>query len=160
MDFFTRSDIDSSIRRIDEILATNIFAPKNMGHPFLKSAFIEVLICLRDLMWKVEHYSSRIAFTDDIVATPKVKDISDTIKFVRDALCHPEIEHHFLVPDKIKATFNVVYGKGTLLSVGSVTQSSDYEDDVCFFFGAHKIYLNRHIRRAFEEAKQKLLPLL
>ncbi|MFQ5431942.1 MAG: hypothetical protein ACE5EN_05500 [Nitrospinota bacterium] len=44
--------------------------------------------------------------------------------------------------------------------IGNFEQASDYNDDTCFFFGAQKIYLKRHIVRAFEESKSKLLPLL
>ena len=34
---------------------------------------------------------------------------------------------------------------------------SKYEDDQSFAFGEHLIYLNRHIVRAFQEAKEILL---
>ncbi len=161
MDFLTKCEIESTFRRLNEILASGIFAPQNGGHIFVQSAFIETLIRLRDLMFKTEQYSSRISFTDDVVTSAKVNDVTDLIKFVRDALCHPESENHYIdVANQIKATYNVAYGKGALLSIGTAAQASDYDDDVCFFFGLQKIYLHRHIIRAFDEAKQKLSPLL
>lgn len=89
IDFFTGSQIESSLNEIDRILKTDIFLPENSDNLFLRPSFVHVLIHLRDLMYK-----------------------------------------------------------------------SDYEDDVCFFFGKAKIYLSRHIIRAYKEATQALRPLL
>ena len=160
IDYFTKADIETDFRRIDVLLSSGIFEPHSTAGKFRRAAFIELLICLRDLMAKTEKYASRISFSDDVVITDKIKDISDLVKFVRDALCHPEIEHHFLIPGKVKATYNIVFGKGELPPIKGITVTSDYEDDICFFFGVNKIYLNRHITRALIEARQKLTPLL
>jgi hypothetical protein len=160
IDFNAQSDIQDDIRRIETIINTGIFKVDNSKHPLLKSAFIEVLICLRDLMYKTEKYDSRISFTDDIKITPKVYDISELIKFVRDALCHIDIANHFIPNTSIKSTFNIAHGKCNIMKIGNITISSDYEDDICFFFGEQKIYLKRHIIKALEETKQKLLPLM
>jgi hypothetical protein len=164
INIFDEQDIRYDIYEIERILATGILSEEN-NNPFRQAAFVDVLIHLRDLMFKAEKYAGRISFTDDVIVMTKVKDISDLIKFVRDAMCHPEIEHHFVVPNRIKATFETVYGKGgRVLDLVSPDipelSTSDYSDDVCFFFGLQRIYLNRHIIKAFEEAKQKLLPLM
>lgn len=158
--FFVKTDIKQDFDRINEILESDIFSSQNSSHPLVKSAFIEILICLRDLMYKAEKYSTRISFDNDVFKTNKVSDVSDLIKFVRDALCHPDIPHHYLIAGKIKATFCVIYGKGTLMRVDDIILKSDYDDDICFFFGEQKIYLKRHILRAYKEAKQKLLPII
>jgi len=159
IDFFTRSEIKRSIDRIQQLQDSGIFHLDNSGSPLVKSAFIEVLICLRDLMYKTEKYDKRIDFDDDIVKTDDIKDITDTIKYVRDALCHLNSDNHYIEKNCL-ASYNIVYGKGQMLNIGDSGQSSDYDDDVCFFFGAQKIYLVRHIVRAFGEAKKKLLPLI
>jgi hypothetical protein len=160
IDFFTKSDIEGSIRRINNLLNCGIFQPDKSGHILFRAAFIELLIALRDLMYKSEKYASRISFDDDVKKTDKIKDVSDLIKYVRDALCHPDSDYHYIEPGNIKATFNVYFGKGTVVKKGSYEQTSKYDDDTCFFFGSQGIYLNRHIIRAFEEAKDKLLPLI
>ena len=49
--------------------------------------------------------------------------------------------------------FNVIFGKGTLAQIGDLTMTSDYDDDICIFFGDQKIYLVRHIIRAVKEAE-------
>jgi hypothetical protein len=160
MDFFTKSDIEGAIRRIDELLACGIFQQNNSRNVLFRAAFIELLIALRDLMYKAEKFASRIAFDDDVKKTEMVNDVSDLIKFVRDALCHPDSENHYIEAGNIKSTFNVAFGKVNVMKMGDFEQTSKYEDDICFFFGSHGIYLRRHIVRAFEEAKAHLIPLL
>ncbi|MGA7194475.1 MAG: hypothetical protein WBW94_12670 [Anaerolineales bacterium] len=160
VDFFTRSDVKSAIHRIDELLSCGIFHQQNSQNVLFRAAFIELLIALRDLMYKSEKFSSRIAFDDNVKKTDKIKNVSDLIKYVRDALCHPDSENHYIEAGNIKATFNVAFGKANLLKMGDFEQSSQYQDDICFFFGSQGIYLKRHIVRAFEEAKSKLLPII
>lgn len=160
LDFFSKSDIESSIRRIDELLGCGIFHPQNSRNVLFRAAFIEVLIAMRDLMYKSQKHASRISFDDDVKKTDTVNDISDLIKYVRDALCHPDSDNHYIEVGNIKSTFNVAFGKANLLKIGDFEQASKYEDDTCFFFGSHGIYMRRHIVRAFEEAKSMLVPLL
>lgn len=160
MDFFTKSDIKGSIHRIDELLSCGIFHPQNSGNVLFRAAFIELLIALRDLMYKAQKFASRISFEDDVKKTDKIKDVSDLIKFVRDALCHPDSDNHYIEAGNIKSTFNVAFGRVNLMKVGEFEQSSKYDNDICFFFGSHGIYMKRHIVRAFEEAKSKLIPLI
>jgi hypothetical protein len=111
-------------------------------------------------MHKAEKYASRISFDDDVIKTEKINDITDVVEYVRDALCHLDSDNHYLEPGEKKATFSIIYGKGSVLTLFGYAQESYYPDDVCFFYGSQKIYLNRHILPAVEEAKSKLLPIL
>lgn len=110
-------------------------------------------------MYKSDKFGLRINFVDDVKQTEKIKDVTDLIKYVRDALCHPDSENHY-IETGIKATFNVAFGKVRLLKIGDFEQYSEYPDDICFFFGSQGIYLQRHVVRAFKEAKAHLLPLV
>jgi hypothetical protein len=160
LDFFEKSDIEGAFRRIDELLQCGIFQPENSRNVLFRAAFIELLIALRDLMYKAQKHAARITFDDDVRKTDNVQDVTDLIKYVRDALCHPDSDNHYIEAGSIKATFNVAFGKGNLAKIGDLVQSSAYPDDICFFFGLQGIYLRRHILRAVDEAKQKLLPLI
>lgn len=124
MDKWDKEDIESDIRRIDSLLGSGMFDPQNAGHPLCRAAFVEMLIALRDLMYKAEKYASRISFTDDVKVTEKVTDVTALIKYVRDALCHPDSDNHYLEEGNIKATFNVAFGKGTPLKIGAFEQSN------------------------------------
>ena len=77
IDTFSKSEIEDSLQRIDEILKSNIFSSENNANPLLKSAFIELLVCLRDLMYKTEKYSTRVSFDNDIIKNEKINDITD-----------------------------------------------------------------------------------
>ena len=160
MDKWDRNEIQEDIDRIDQIMALNIFIPDNAGNPLLRSAFIEILIALRDPMYKSEKYAERISFTDDVTLTNQVTDVSALILYVRNALCHLDSDNHYLEQDNIKASFNVCFVKGTLLKIGDFEQTNPYQDDICFFFGSQRIFLRRPILRAYGEAKNKLIPLL
>ncbi|MCE5265663.1 MAG: hypothetical protein LLG97_19315 [Deltaproteobacteria bacterium] len=74
MDFFEKSEFNDDIRRIDALLASGIFDVRNVASPLVRSAFIEVLICLRDLMYKAQKYARCIDFVDDVTIRDEVKE--------------------------------------------------------------------------------------
>lgn len=170
MDFLTQADIRSSINEIAEILKTGIFfglsdlpeiySGTSQHHRIVqKSVFIHLMILLRDLMFKSEKYSGkRVLFKDDIEPFKNVKDVTDLIKYVRDALVHLDSDNHKI--ESIKISFGVCIGKGNFMQIGEKLFASEYEDDIFFVFGESKIYLGRHIIRAYKEAKANLQPLL
>ena len=160
MDFRTRADISNSLNRIEELLQCDIFEPQNSTSPLVTSALTELVILVRDLMAKAKKYAAPVEFADDVNATGKVKNVSDAIKFVRDAVCHVDSGNHDHEECNARLSFNIAYGKWSFAKIGPVELKSDYEDDVCFFFGSQKLYLKRHIIRAYEEARKKLLPLM
>jgi len=160
MDFHTKIDIETSFRRVDEILRCGIFEPDNARNPLVRSALTELLILLRDLLAKSKLAGVPVEFADDVTITARVKNVSDSVKFVRDAICHVDSDNHNHEECNARLSYNIAYGKCNLMKIGDVEVKSDYADDVCFFFGGQKLYLRRHIVRAFEEVKEKLLQLV
>lgn len=160
MDFYTKVDIETSLRRVDELLKCGIFLPENSQNPLVRSALTELLILVRDLMAKAHLYAEPVTFTDDVVITDKVKDVSGAIKFVRDAICHIDSVNHKHDMFNARLSYNIMYGQCNMVKIGDIEIKSDYDNDVCFFFGSQKLYLRRHLIRAYEEAKDKLLPLI
>ena len=73
MDIKDRQDCESNIRRIEELLGSGIFNQENSGHILQMSAFIDLMICLRDLMHKTETYARKIDFADDILIRPLLR---------------------------------------------------------------------------------------
>ncbi len=132
-----------------------------MRHPLMESAFIELIIRLRDLVYKCEKLGNRIEFNDDIIilrgknSKEIVKDVTDAIICMRGATCHIESDKN-LFNDNIIFSFNIAYGKVNIIATPNKKLSLDYEDDACFFSGEQKLYLKRHIVRAFEEARNFL----
>lgn len=161
MDFYTKSDIEDSFDRIDKLLGCGIFDPNHREDPLVRSALTELLILIRDLMEKVKLFADElIDFTDDINIKDNIQNVSEAITFVRNAVCHVDSKNHNHDMCNARLKFNIAYGKGTSIKLGDVEMKSDYEDDVCFFFGHQKLYLKRHLERAYLEAKDKLLPLV
>jgi hypothetical protein len=171
IDVFDKSEIRQDLHRIESILSTDIFEEHNCNHPLVLSAFIELIICLDDLMSKSKYYCREIDFTDDVLNTTelqkskkkKVTDITSLINFVRHAVCHineaNRVHGGVELNGKVKRRkgagvfFNRTFGKGGLFT----EMQSVYDDDQSFAFGEHLIYLKRHIIRAYNEAKGELL---
>lgn len=153
------NEIEENLSRIYTIINSEIFDEKNINHPLRKSAFIEMMICLRDLAYKCNKYNIVVNFSDDIIQTNKVSNITDLIKYSRDACCHIDSSNNRYMENGAVFSFNTLYGKTDFAGI-----SNSYQDDICFCFGEQKIYLKRHILRYLEESiiglkeKMSLLP--
>lgn len=160
MEVHDRQDCEGNIRRIREILGSGIFNSNNAGHLLQQSAFIDLMICLRDLMHKTERYAKRIDFKDDILTNNYVKDVTDAITAVRDACCHIDSFKKLFDDRGNRGSYMVAYGKCNLAKINDLELKSDYEDDTAVFYGTNRLYLKRHIVRAFNEAEVLLAPHL
>jgi len=150
-DFFIKTQIESDSDRVAELIDTGVFSASVL-RIFQESVFTEVIIKLNDLLQKLSLLEKRIAFKDDV----DLGDITDLVSRIRNAVCHMESGEHKLEGQQIKFTFNIAYGRCNLMSVGEKKLNSDYQDDICFFFGENKIYLRRHIARCIQESRKKI----
>lgn len=156
MDVRDMQDCQGNIQRIQKLLESGIFNSENSHHLLQQSAFIDLMICLRDLMYKTEKYAKRIDFTDDVLVNDYVKDVTDAITAVRDSCCHIDSFKKLFDDRGNRGSFNVAYGKCEFMKIGDLELSSDYDDDVAIFYGRNRLYIKRHIARAFEEAQTVL----
>lgn len=156
MEIKDRQDCESNIRRIEELINCGIFNQDNAGHVLQMSAFIDLMICLRDLMSKTEKHARKIDFADDILVNGYVNDVSDAIRAVRDACCHIDSFKRNFDSNGNRGSYNVAYGKCNFMRIGDVELTSDYEDDIAVFYGVNRLYFKRHIIKAFEESKNLL----
>jgi hypothetical protein len=146
-------DVNAAIREIERMLATHILEtawPGDMIAPVLT----RLVVCIYDLAVKCERFVGKpINFTDDVIIKAEVKDAYSLIKFTRDALCH--VAHSGHVTDEgFYLSMNATWGIQAPWIEG--TPSSDYSDDVAFFFGEQRVYFRRHLLRAFREARENL----
>ena len=153
-DFFIKSQIVSDSNRVAELIDTGVFSASVL-RIFQESVFTEVIIKLNDLLQKLNLLKERISFKDDV----DLGYITDLVSRIRNAVCHMESGEHKLKDQQIKFTFNIAYGKCNLMSVGEKRLTSNYQDDICFFFGENKIYLKRHIVRCIQESGEKIRKL-
>ena|SRR3990167_1746476 len=154
-DFFIKSQIENDFRRVTDLINTGIFS-LSVLRVFQEAVFIEIMIKLHDLLQKLSLLHERVSFVDDIDSG----DITGLISNIRNAVCHMDSGEHILKDSQqIKFTFNIAYGKVNVMTVGKKKLTSDYQDDICFFFGDNKIYLKRHIVRCIEESEKKIQAL-
>lgn len=160
MDFLLKSEIQSSLKRTRELLASGILC-ETPGPLFKRSVLIEVLINMKDLLIKSEkHLGKRVDFTDDVNEDDKlkIKDVTDLIANFRDASCHNDsFRRNF---GGCVSSFNEMSGKGVILKVGDLEIGSKYQDDLMFNMGNNILYLKRHIERAFNELEDNFKPYL
>ncbi len=137
---------DINLNRIKELLDSNILSK---DEPYSNSVLIEVLVLLRDLVSKAEKLNKRIDFDDFIdkkilifgERRIPINDITDLIKYFRDAAVHSHTVHRENSVGGCVA-FCKIFGRSQ--SFGII---SEFDDDVCFIFGEVKLYLYRHIHR-------------
>lgn len=160
MDNDTKFEIKRGLDRVNEILQTGVIQNQRERNPLSQSAFIELMIVMNDLVGKCKRYAEPVTFVDDINVTETIKNVADAINFVRNALCHINSPNHNHALANARISRNTVFGKAKLGMINGVLFESSYDDDICFFFGDQKLYLFRHIVRAHEEARSKLVPLI
>ncbi len=160
MNIKDRQDCERNIHRVTQLIDSGIFNSNNGGHPLQQSAFIDLMICMRDLMHKAEKYTKRVDFVEDVLTNNYVKDVTDAITAIRDACCHIDSFKKNFDSNGNRGEYMVAYGKCNLLRMGDFEAKGEYEDDVAVFYGRNRVYLRRHILRAFHQAQAQLQPLL
>lgn len=148
-DFFVKSQIQSDIRDIKTLLNTGVFnAP--VLRPFQEPVFVSIILKLDDLLQKFRILNQRINFKDDIASG----DITDLVNKIRNAICHLNSDENLLdKKTQTKFVFNMLVGKVNAVKIeGNIAAKSDYDDDIAFFYGEHRIYLKRHLIRVLNEA--------
>jgi hypothetical protein len=158
--FRAQNDIRRDIEEVQTLVKTGVLQT-GWPHEVFWPVATRLIICVRDLVAKSEQLAKkRVAFTDDIYIRGRVKDAASLIKFMRDAVCHIEIDHHLLDERKNWLSMTYIRGKGTLVQSGDMRIGSDYQDEIAFVFGNQRVYLGRHLLRAFNEAVVNLQPYL
>ena len=160
LDFHVSSEVQSSFRRVDAILSSGVFSPEGASGPLYFSALTELLIHLHDLLGKAAAQGAAIAFDDDVTKRGDVTDVRSLVTFVRNAVCHVSSGNHYLEEVAARVSFNTCFGCGCLAEINGLRFEGEYADDVAFFFGHQRLYLRRHVIRAYTEAKAALVPLL
>lgn len=158
------SQIWSSVVRLKQLFNHEVL---NCADQALhQSCLIEIIILLRDLLSKADKLRLRIDFDDDVIkmSNPfysykgrikEIKDVTDVVTFFRDAMCHVDSRNRFLSPT-VNFSFNVLYPKAkvTFTKTGIVLENI-YEDENAYYYGPQRIYINRHLKRAFMEVVEK-----
>ncbi|MGF7240683.1 putative Fe-S cluster-containing radical SAM superfamily protein [Pseudomonas oryzihabitans] len=148
------SDIQTSIRKCEELFNCGIFSPGNVSGPLFEPAIVSLLIRLSDLLRKSDADGMRISASDHMECTEKIRDVTDLVRECRNAACHVGSGEH-LFESVGKFTFNVVSGYSPKsFMLGDIELGCDFHDDMAIFYGAKRIYLRRHLLSAFEAVRK------
>jgi hypothetical protein len=149
-DFFVKSQITSNIKDAERIINTRVFTTLEL-RPFQEPSFVSLILKLNDLLQKLSILGHRVTFSEDVDSG----DITDLVNKIRNAICHLDSPENLLDRNSgLKFVFNMIVGKVNAIAIGDdIVASSEYEDDIAFYYGGHRIYLSRHIVRLLEETK-------
>ncbi len=156
--FFVKSQIKSNLREIKILLNSGVFNTPIL-QVFQEPVFVSIILKLDDLLQKFRILNQKINFNDDINSG----DITDLVNKIRNAICHLNSGENLLdKKTQTKFVFNMLIGKVNAIDIGdNIVAKSDYDDDIAFFYGEHRIYLKRHIIRVLTESTiiaRKLYP--
>jgi hypothetical protein len=144
-------DAQTSLMTVKRILESPIFNPIDGRSVYFQPCITQVLIELSDVLQKAAKKNLRVNFTDDIPQSTKAKDITDLINDCRNASCH--VTSGKRIFDNNKFTFCAVSGYSpNAMMINGIALGCDYHDDVAIFWGNSRLYLVRHLFRAFHEA--------
>lgn len=160
LDFRTSSGVQANTQRIGAILGSEIFTAQGSSNPLFLSALTELVIRVSDLVGKAAAAGKIIDFDDDVTKKGEIQNVRELIVFTRNAVCHISSNSHKLEDLNAWLSFNAQVGYGCFAQINGQRFECEYADDIAFFFGEHRIYLNRHLVRAFQEARDFLEPLL
>jgi len=150
-DFLIKSQIEMNLNDVAMLINTGVFNASILRN-FQEPVFVSIILKLHDLLQKLNNLGKRVNFKDEIPEG----DITDLISKVRNAICHLDSYENLLdKKTQIKFVFNMIIGKCSAISIGDeIKAKSDYDDDIAFYYGAHRLYFNRHIIRALKDAKK------
>ena len=137
-----RSRIGFACFRIEQLLQALVAYKIVAQHALFFSVITELLIHLRDLcsLASKPPVNIKLTWTDDITPCKSYSDITELIAFFRDGFCHSNAYHAALPGNKYSLQRAIIPRK-------------PYSDDTAIFLGENRIFLFRHIGRAFEELR-------
>lgn len=165
-DDFLKIEIEGAVDRIETILDSGVFKinykklssprmalkeSKKLKNSLRCSGMIEILINLRDLMWKCENIEGqRVKFDENIVKAKykfslgkknkkiKIEDITDVIEYMRNAVCHINSFEMRMLNQRLFISSGFMY---------------DRSGDFKFVMGEQELWMEKGIIRALNEIK-------
>lgn len=149
-------NIRASAMDIHQMLNAGWLVPQGAITVLNRASFTHLIVLLNDLLAKCSALDRRVSFSDDILATmSEPKDVTSLIRDVRNAVCHLDSRQRRIPQGSVTWCYYAGHIPKALVTRDAV-YGCDYDDDVAVQFGPLRVYLKRHIVRAFEEACRAL----
>ena len=151
-----------SLSRANEITPALRF---ELSEPFwVEAAFTLLVIYLNDVLQFLKNAERGIVFRDPTDEMPG--SVTNFVNSMRNACCHMGSPERQLLKTPVVASFGTVYPHACalfdfpLLEGGKkVIHHNPYANDKLFFHGENRVFLEHHIWRAINEAKETLIKL-
>lgn len=153
LEFTQARDLFSAREQFEKLVATGILSSNGISSPWFDPVITKLLILLSDLLKAADRIGKRCTFDDDILVideamSSKINDVTDLIIRCRAASCHITSGNQLFETNKLQMC--VAVGKCQLMSINGKVLGSDYEDDIAIIWGPMRLYLKRHLMRAYE----------
>ncbi|TAJ55812.1 MAG: hypothetical protein EPN60_00825 [Nevskiaceae bacterium] len=159
MSWFTKKELSTSFLRIEEVRSSGILSSDGTRSPLFKSAIIELLIYINDMLEKADAMGLRVTLTEHLPGWTSVRDVTELVARCRDAACHVSAGQEFF--ERNKFSFALVVGLvPEAVQIDDALRGCDFEDDIAVFFGAYRLYLRRNLLDAYTLAVRALQPLV
>lgn len=137
------------LNRLHQLLGSDVFDRNRPDDGACEQAFAEVIRLLDDLLRQSEAAGRRIDFINEVGVHGRLQDITSLVSHLHASLLpKPGASAPFAANQ-----FNCYYDAGNGYFANGVFFSADHDNEVSFFVGDQRIYLNRHIKRAVKEAE-------
>lgn len=144
---------DSTIETLLSTCGSILKEPFWIGHSFSQlAAFTLLLINFSDLLQRISKSDARVSFDDE---TAPCKDITELMLRMRNAACHSSSEKE--LDPRTTITFGIMHPHTSQTFGGMGVMGNPHSDDLAFYIGKYRVYLNRHLVRAYNEAIDALI---
>ncbi len=148
----TDEQLQSSRSRLHQLFDSNVFDRNHPDDGTCERAFGEVIRLLDDLLQESEASGGRIDFTKEVGVHGKIQDVTSLVSHLRAGVQTASDTSASVNTNR----FNCYFGAGTGYFANGAFFTADYDNEVAFFVDDQRIYLNRHMKRATQEAEAYL----
>ncbi len=138
----------SQDNRLHQLVDSDVFTQNRSDDKACEQAFVEVIQLLNAVLTQSEQSGRRIDFTKEVGVQGKVQDVTSLVSSLARSLILKSGQPNQFADGQ----FNCYQGAGTGYFANGAFFTADHADDVAFYVGDQRIYLNRHIKRAMQEA--------
>jgi hypothetical protein len=111
------------------------------------AAVTYLLINLSDLLQRLDKLGYRVAFSDE---TNPCKDVTELVLKMRNAACHAGPER--ALDPRTSISLGIMWPRTHQTFGGGGVLENPHDDDIAFWIGRYRLYLNRHMKRALNDA--------
>ncbi|QMW06425.1 hypothetical protein [Spirosoma foliorum] len=153
---YTADQIKQRLNRVHQLLKSPLFDPKSLDDSFWKVAFAELIMVSDELLSQSSELGHRIDFYEGVGVTGKIQDITSLVEWMRGRLPKSVDD---LASQLTTQRLNRYFDRGTGYFANGYFFTGEFDGELAFYIDDQRIYLNRQLGRAIEEAEPFLIHL-